>query len=310
MPCFKKYGANREQTGLNLPSRITLRIPSLRVADGKYIAKTITQALGRTPIPSHLRKYPQSIVYVIGVRGVTVGEKLCSTKLKIPEVEVREQLTNPCNCARLAVVHHLPLIDGHIVVRDPSKIHRLFKSEANIVLQSSATPVTPDWWNVKKTFVSSLDKALKGIPQDTRSMGAAYGECLSHLHRAWTVEKEIARWSTKEGAIDEFLKKWRDFVFLPCDKNTAKMLCCCRHQYLKTMSATYEDKKQFECIGTYATVREAQKQATRELELNSGTTCVPDCTHLVIASCTSEEALFLLRPCVQAFDYYNYIALV
>ena len=24
----------------------------------------------------------------------------------------------------------------------------------------------------------------------------------------------------------------------------------------------------------------------------SGTTCVPDCTHLVIASCTSEEAYF------------------
>jgi hypothetical protein len=120
---------------------------------------------------------------------------------------------------------------------------------------------------VKKTFVSSLDKALKGIPEDTGSMGAAYGECLSHLHRAWTVEKEVSRWSTKEGAIDEFIKKWEGFVFLPCDKNTAKMLCCCRHQYLKMMRTTYEDKKQFECIGTYATVREAQQQATRELEL-------------------------------------------
>ena len=28
----------------------------------------------------------------------------------------------------------------------------------------------------------------------------------------------------------------------------------------------------------------------------SGTTCVPDCTHLVIASCTSDEAPFLAPP--------------
>ena len=40
----------------------------------------------------------------------------------------------------------------------------------------------------------------------------------------------------------------------------------------------------------------------------SGTTCVPDCTHLVIASCTSEEAFFsCFAICVQATDYYNYI---
>ena len=36
--------------------------------------------------------------------------------------------------------------------------------------------------------------------------------------------------------------------------------------------------------------------------------CVfPDFTHLVIASCTSEEVSFLLRSCVQALDYCNYM---
>ena len=49
-----------------------------------------------------------------------------------------------------------------------------------IVLQSATTPVTPDWWHVRKTVANSFGPKVpkEHIPEETSGMGGAYGEYL------------------------------------------------------------------------------------------------------------------------------------
>ena len=153
--------------------------------------------------------------------------------------EVESHLSAPCTCASLARKYSLPLVEGHVVLRDPAPIHRLFHEGAKIVLQNSANPLTPDWYQVKKVFTKSLDAAVKGIPEPTGGMVETCGTCLAHLHKAWCLERQLAPWCTREGVVTAFQKKWDQFVFLPCDKNTRKIMGCCQHLYLERMASTY-----------------------------------------------------------------------
>ena len=176
-----------------------------------------------------------------------MSDLLCVPKLTCTIEELLARATGTCNCHTLAQQHHLPLVDGHIVVRRPKDARALFGKQAAIVLQDVRSATVPSWYETKSTFVRSVRHILRTLPVQSESASDMYSQCLSHLKSAWHIEREVSPWFTRQEAITYFAEQWsKSYAFAPCDQNTGKVMIMCQCLYAARNIQLYNDPEQFE----------------------------------------------------------------
>ena len=155
-----------------------------------------------------------------------------------------------------------PLIDGHIVVRDTRELWKIFGEKAQVVCQDVRGGMLPSWKSTRAIFTRSLSRALLGLPAITSSASDLYKDTLSAIKSAWTLERIIQPWFTREEAVKQTADQNGDrFVFLPLDKNEGRAMTVCRTLYYQKLLSTYADTKQFQVLEEFPTVKEAQARA-------------------------------------------------
>jgi len=241
---FQKVRHNvKIATGITLPPRMTVRIPQFRGIDGRTIRDKVSRHISKLPLPTHLRQYYVTRLGVVGVKGHTVRDILCNRGVKASMSEIHTLAHTDCHCSSIAQSLQIPLLEGHLVVRNANDLRKLFGLTAPLVMQDLRGEAIVDWRRSKNVIINSLGRALVGLPAVTYNAQDMYSEILSHVRSAWLYERAIQPWFAREEAIRHFRKEHESAsVFLPLDKNEGRCVCMCKTYYYKKLLCTYADE--------------------------------------------------------------------
>ena len=237
-----------QSTGLKILQRMPITIPTLRHIEPRTLRDIVASYISRLSIPGCLREYFGRTLTVVAKRHTSVRDVLCTRKIPLNFSEIQEHATLPCKCADLAAAHGLPLVDGHLMVRRPAHLRKLFGNKTPIVIQDlKAEPVLPSW-TAKTMVTSGLKRLLSHLPVNPTSAPDLYTEVVSHVRTAWCAERTIQPWYCRHDAIERVKEDHPEFIFLPMDKNESRCFACCPTLYYTKSPEIYSDPAQFEFI--------------------------------------------------------------
>ena len=107
----------------------------MRGLDKLDLLPLLKECISSLPIPVYYRAYLESACRISLVRNPTVA-KLLSNSVRPETVEIARQVASShCDCQELSKRLDIPLVDGHIFLRHPDLLKRVFGVDCRILLQ-------------------------------------------------------------------------------------------------------------------------------------------------------------------------------
>ena len=158
--------------------------------DAFPLLDTCKRFLCSLPLPVHLRNYLVQVTRIVPARNPTVAELLRDDSRYDTIQELRDQARGPCECAHTARHLGIPLVDGHLFIRHPALLRKIFGSHAKLLLQHRNNDVCPTWSTVRRTVVKTLRTCAllqKVLPEkvDSTEVQGLYTDILHMANRCW-----------------------------------------------------------------------------------------------------------------------------
>jgi hypothetical protein len=258
-----------QATELKLPACVSLKVPSMPFDSHAKLRKLMVEFLHHLPIPLPYRHYLSSVLQVLYTRPQSVSSLISHRRIRTSLSEARHLGSGTCDCVTIAQEHGFPLTQGHIIARAPWMLHQLFGRHAPILLQNVNNEVAPTWEEVHTQAIQSLRKILCNLLPNHLDLAVTgshlYSAVLSELKSLWKAAIACTPWYLKSGPIRAFKNSARRWIFLPCDKNTGRIMTMCPVLYFRSIDTLYSDPMQFAVLHEYPSLPEAHQAALDQL---------------------------------------------
>ena len=99
------------------------------------------------------------------------------------------------------------VVDGHLFICQPSRLRRIFRAQARLVLRHSNDDACPTWWSVRHTIVQLCQFVLKILTTkvDFTSVQQVYADILHTAKTCWKAQHIPAPWYASEQSARYFL---------------------------------------------------------------------------------------------------------
>ena len=268
--CYQKV-AHRVKSiiGLSLPNHVPLRIPAMSSTHTFPFKNLFKDFLRSVPIPLHYRDYLVHSTRLISTRNPTVSQ-LLQDNIKYDTVDdMRQAAAATCRCHTLAKRLNIPLVEGHLFIRHPKLLRRVFGTDSRVLLQHGNNDVCPTWQSVRKSVVKSArDVLTRLLPERIADAKASqfYSSLLSCARQCWQTQHIMAPWYAWEQCVRAVREKWTpQWVFEGCDKNMGKIAAVCRVGMLQRTLADLQDQQQFEVLHIAPSTRDARTWAMQHI---------------------------------------------
>ena len=201
---YRLYQKTRDRlkraTGVWLPYRLPVPYPQSNGTEARELRRDFKSLTDLMPVPGIIRKYINSVMCPIGVKGPSVKQVLCASNVSIPWHKVQKFACSQCTCSQLPA--SIPRIDGCAVIRGAEAISTVFPDLKHMLLQSAKNatiPLPSDVADKVKLQRKLVHRVLPGMPEDVHY--AIDHLLLTNVVRQWSAVRQAAPWFCHEDAI-------------------------------------------------------------------------------------------------------------
>ena len=269
--CYQKVAHRiKAQTGLSLPNHVPLRVPAMTHVHAFPLLTMFKDFLRSLPLPTHYCDYMVQSARLVSTRNLTVSQ-LLQDDIKYDSVDAMKHVASqPCHCATLARRLNIPLVQGHLFIRHPQLLRRVFGVDSRVLLQHGNNDVCPTWHSVRKSVVQSArDVLVKLLPARVGDKQAShlYSSLLSCAPQCCRAQHITMPWYGWEQCVRAIRDKWApQWVFEGRDKNMGKLAAVCRVGMIQRTLQDLQDPQQFEIIHITPSGRDARAWAMRHIK--------------------------------------------
>ena len=268
--CYQKVAHRVKMiSGLSLPKHVPLRMPAMSSTHTFPFMNLFKDFLRSLPIPLHYRDYLVHSTHLISTRNPTASQ-LLQDNIKYDTVDdMRQAAAATCQCHTLPKRLNIPVVQGHLFIRHPKLLRRVFGTDSRVLLQHGNNDVCPTWQSVCKSVVKSArDVLTRLLPERIADAKASqfYSSLLSCARQCWRTQHIMAPWYAWEQCVRAVREKWTpQWVFEGCDKNMGKIAAVCRVGMLQRTLADSQDQQQFEVLHIAPSKRDARDWAMQHI---------------------------------------------
>ena len=156
----------KQATGLTLPHHVPLRLPAMTHIDQFPFLRAYEEFLHKLPLPIHYRDYLINSTRIIHARNPSVSQMLAHDMRYDTVEEMQHAANEPCQCAKLSRHLGIPLVQGHLFVRHPRLLRKIFGANSRVLLQHGNNDACPTWKTVRRSVVRSARDVLIKLPPE------------------------------------------------------------------------------------------------------------------------------------------------
>ena len=178
------------------------------------------------PVPGIIRKYLNSVMCPIGVKGPSVKQVLCQSNVNVPWSKVEQFACAYCECSKLPA--SIPRVDGCAVIRGKDAVSTVFPQFQHMLMQSAknaTVPLPSDVVEKVKHQRKLVHRVLPNLSEDAHY--AIDHLLLTNVVRQWSKVRQESPWYCHEDAICRITLSHKHVV-LPVDKNAGGMVVVCK----------------------------------------------------------------------------------
>ena len=101
--------------------------------------------LGKLPLPLRYRDYLMHCTRFVGTSNPSVSQLLTDEVRYDTVNDMRRTAHQPCDRAALSKHLNVPLVQGHLFVRQPRLLRKIFHTDSRVLLQQGNNDACPTW---------------------------------------------------------------------------------------------------------------------------------------------------------------------